>query len=120
MVSVRPFGAPARRAAFALGFVIVMTAVVAGAAAWMFVPARPGGMFLVQAVAKRDVLKAWTEMPLSAGTDDAAALKREFDALAKDYPSLVGRLRPDLDRWAKAAAEAISERFRQTPPVCAV
>jgi len=116
IASMRPLGAPVRGAALFLGLATGLAGVVAGVTAWLFVPCRPGGMFLVQAVMIHDVLKAWTEMPLSRGTDSPAALKREFDALAQDYPSLAAGLRPDLDRWTKGASQTIADRFRRTAP----
>jgi hypothetical protein len=114
--TARPLGAPVRRTAQVLGLASAAATVMAAVVAWLFVPSRPGGMSLREAVLQRDALQDQMNMPPADHLDSAAELKQHVQALTAEYPRLAAPLRPELERWADAAAAAVGERFAAIPP----
>jgi hypothetical protein len=95
---------------------VLLVAMTLAGVGWLLMPCEFGGPSLADAVAQRNGVREQIATPPSFSDAAKAEPLAKAMSFASNFPSLAETVQPQLDAWAKAAAEQVAERLRTVPP----
>ncbi len=86
------------------------------ASAWIYLPARSGGLSLAGAIEKRNALQAQASTVPLGDSETLREMSHDWRALNEDFPELSASVRADLERRADETAARLVAQLRQVAP----